>query len=38
MALVVTAVAFVVRADAISSTTRAVASWNLGTLAHFGLA
>ena len=38
MALAVTAVAFVVQSAAISWHTRAVASSNLGTRAHFGLA
>jgi uncharacterized membrane protein len=38
MALVVAAVAFVVQPDSISWHTRAVASWDLGTLAYLGLA
>jgi uncharacterized membrane protein len=37
-ALVVAAVAFVVQPDSISWHTRAVASWDLGTLAYLGLA
>jgi hypothetical protein len=37
-ALAVAAVVYVVQPDAISWHTRAVVSWNLGTLACFGLA